>query len=325
MPRASHGLDTRLGRPESLSGPTAARQGRQRPRRRRKSSADFAERQGLTALALSSFEGRGALALPRPEWYSLSETIYVERKSNPPAAEPNDFIREIVRQDIAASTRNAVTRFPPEPNGYLHIGHAKSICLNFGIAREFGGQCNLRMDDTNPAKEEVEYVDSIITDVKWLIEGWADHCFGLKPAGKTPDTQIVDGKKDFFLPAIGRLRDASMVEPFYASRLLLDQIYEWAVELIKQGKAYVCDLTPEETDLYRGAPDKPGKDSPYRNRTVEESLDLFTRMKNGEFPDGKRSVAFEDRHGLAQHLQLPRPATTYRIRHYRCTITQGNK
>jgi glutaminyl-tRNA synthetase len=231
---------------------------------------------------------------------------------NTPAAEPNDFIRETVRADIASGKyKSPVTRFPPEPNGYLHIGHAKSICLNFGIAREFGGQCNLRMDDTNPAKEEVEYVDSIITDVKWLIEGWADHCFGLKPAGKTPDTQIVDGKKDFFLPAIIGSH-SSLVEPFYASDYF-DQIYEWAVELIKRGKAYVCDLSPEETDAYRGAPDKPGKDSPYRNRSVEESLDLFTRMKNGEFPDGKRTL--RSKIDMASPNIWLRDPLLYRIRH----------
>src|SRR5437762_8809481 len=118
-------------------------------------------------------------------------------------AEHLDFIREIVQQDLATGkVRGVVTRFPPEPYGYLHIGHAKSICLNFGIAREFGGQCNLRMDDTNPTKEDVEYVASITTDVKWLIDGWADHCFGLKPMGKTAEGHEVNGKKDFFLPAV---------------------------------------------------------------------------------------------------------------------------
>jgi glutaminyl-tRNA synthetase len=236
---------------------------------------------------------------------------------NTPAAEPNDFIRETVRQDIASGKyKTPVTRFPPEPNGYLHIGHAKSICLNFGIAREFGGQCNLRMDDTNPAKEDVEYVDSITTDVKWLIDGWADHCFGLKPAGKTPDAQTVNGKKDFFLPAIvgqaARLPSADQVEPFYASDYF-DQIYEWAVELIKKGKAYVCDLSPEETEAYRGAPDKPGKDSPFRNRSVEESLDLFTRMKNGEFPDGKRTL--RSKIDMASPNIWLRDPLLYRIRH----------
>ena len=116
---------------------------------------------------------------------------------------PSDFIRDIVHDHVAAGKYpKIVTRFPPEPNGYLHIGHAKSICLNFGIAREFNGQCNLRMDDTNPAKEEVEYVDSIIQDVEWLIDGWADDKLGFKPAGKTPEPQTIDGKPDFYLPAL---------------------------------------------------------------------------------------------------------------------------
>jgi glutaminyl-tRNA synthetase len=231
---------------------------------------------------------------------------------NTPAGEPNDFIREVVRQDIASGKyKTPVTRFPPEPNGYLHIGHAKSICLNFGIAREFGGQCNLRMDDTNPAKEDVEYVDSITTDVKWLIDGWADHCFGLKPTGKTPDAQTVNGKRDFFLPAVVGSQ-ASTVEPFYASDYF-DQIYEWAIELIKRGKAYVCDLSPEKTEAYRGAPDKPGKDSPFRNRSIEESLDLFTRMKNGEFPDSKRTL--RSKIDMASPNIWLRDPLLYRIRH----------
>ena len=217
--------------------------------------------------------------------------------------QPTDFIRDIVKQHLAEDRyKKIVTRFPPEPNGYLHIGHAKSICLNFGIAREFNGQCNLRMDDTNPTKEDVEYVDSITEDVKWLISGWADHCLGLKPVGKTPEAQPVNGKTDFYLPAIvarasrplpsdnpaeeQKGRDARVtLEPFYASDYF-DQIYEYAVELIKRGKAYVCDLTPDETDEYR----RQAKESPFRNRSVEENLDLFTRMKNGEFPDGKRSL-----------------------------------
>src|SRR5882724_834472 len=116
---------------------------------------------------------------------------------------PSDFIRDIVAKHVAENKYPRIhTRFPPEPNGYLHIGHAKSICLNFGIAREFGGMCNLRYDDTNPAKEEVEYVDSIFEDVRWLIGGWADQCLGLKPKGKTPETVQADGQKDFCLPAI---------------------------------------------------------------------------------------------------------------------------
>ena len=173
-----------------------------------------------------------------------------------PAPAPSDFIRDIVAQHVAEKKYPRIhTRFPPEPNGYLHIGHAKSICLNFGIAREFGGICNLRMDDTNPAKEDVEYVDSITADVNWLIGGWAEKELGLTPAKA----------------------------PFYASDYF-DQIYEFAVALIKKGKAFVCDMTPDQTDEYR----RLGKASPFRDRSIEENLGLFTRMKNGEFPDGAK-------------------------------------
>ena len=175
------------------------------------------------------------------------------------ASEPNneprlDFIRQIVADDIENGTTEGRvhTRFPPEPNGYLHIGHAKSICLNFGIAAEFGGKCNLRFDDTNPCKEEQEYVDSIIEDVKWL--GWQWNSEALFAS-------------DYF-----------------------QQMYDWALDLIKKGKAYVCDLTAEETREYRGSLKEPGKNSPYRDRTVEENLDLFERMKNGEFPDGTKTL-----------------------------------
>src|SRR5215208_5861340 len=139
----------------------------------------------------------------------------------PPPAEPapSDFIRDIVARDVASGKyRQIHTRFPPEPNGYLHIGHAKSICLNFGIAREFGGVCNLRMDDTNPTKEDVEYVDSIIEDVKWLIADWADDRLGLKPKGKTPDSIAVDGRPDFYLSATNAKHSLpGGLEPFYAS------------------------------------------------------------------------------------------------------------
>jgi glutaminyl-tRNA synthetase len=226
----------------------------------------------------------------------------------PPAAAPppSDFIRDIVAQHVAEKKYPQIhTRFPPEPNGYLHIGHAKSICLNFGIAHEFGGVCNLRMDDTNPTKEDVEYVDSIIEDVNWLIAGWADQNLGLKPKGKTPETVTSNGKPDFYLPPILRSaavsaaaasskRESSesaapgtgaLLEPFYASDYF-DQIYEYAVVLIKKGNAYVCDLTPDETDEYR----RNAKESPFRTRSVAENLDLFTRMKNGEFPDGTRTL-----------------------------------
>jgi glutaminyl-tRNA synthetase len=193
-------------------------------------------------------------------------------ENTPPA--PSDFIRDIVAQHVAENKYPRIhTRFPPEPNGYLHIGHAKSICLNFGIAREFGGICNLRMDDTNPTKEDVEYVDSITEDVNWLISAWADKNLGLKPKGKTPDTVTSNGKQDFYLPAkvgrasslpskresvkieklasasqnLGRQDACPTLEPFYASDYF-DQIYEYAVALIKKGNAYVCDLTPDQTD-----------------------------------------------------------------------------
>ncbi|MBI5084827.1 MAG: glutamine--tRNA ligase, partial [Acidobacteria bacterium] len=169
------------------------------------------------------------------------------------APRPSNFIRDTIIQDLASGRHQGRvhTRFPPEPNGYLHIGHAKSICLNFGLAREFGGKCNLRFDDTNPSKEETEYVESIQEDVRWLGFEW-------------------DGM-------------------FYASDYF-DQLYLWAVELIRKGKAYVCDLTAEEVRQHRGTLTEPGKESPYRNRTVEENLDLFERMKNGEFPDGSRTL-----------------------------------
>jgi len=239
--------------------------------------------------------------------------------TEPAAPAPSDFIRDIVAQHVAEKRyAKIVTRFPPEPNGYLHIGHAKSICLNFGIAHENAGQCNLRMDDTNPAKEDVEYVDSIIADVNWLIGGWAGDCLGLKPKGKTPEARTVDGKPDFHLPAVtcdpnSQLSALSpQLEPFFASDYF-DQVYEYAVALIKKGKAYVCDLSPKETDEYRGSPDKPGKDSPFRNRTVAESLDLFQRMKAGEFPDGARTLRAKI-DMAAPNIWLRDPLL-YRIRH----------
>jgi glutaminyl-tRNA synthetase len=237
------------------------------------------------------------------------------------AAVPSDFIRDIVAQHVAEKKYPHIhTRFPPEPNGYLHIGHAKSICLNFGIAREFGGICNLRYDDTNPAKEEVEYVDSILEDVQWLIAGWADDKLGLKPKGKTPDTITSNGKPDFYLapvlqgsagvsPAHGSSRDGcATLEPFYASDYF-DQLYEYAVALVKKGKAFVCDLTPDETDEYR----RQARESPYRNRPVAENLDLFTRMKNGEFPDGARSLRAKI--DVASPNIWMRDPLLYRIRH----------
>jgi len=166
----------------------------------------------------------------------------------------SNFIRDIIIEDLKTNKfgGRVHTRFPPEPNGYLHVGHAKSINLNFGLAAEFGGKCNLRFDDTNPSKEETEYVDSIIEDVRWLGGDWDDRLF-------------------------------------YASDYF-DQLYEWAVQLIKSGKAYVCDLTAEQVREQRGTLTEPGKESPYRNRSVEENLDLFERMRAGEFPDGARTL-----------------------------------
>ncbi len=162
-----------------------------------------------------------------------------------------DFIREAILEDLRSGRYTYVrTRFPPEPNGYLHIGHAKAICIDFGIAEEFGGECNLRFDDTNPVKEDVEYVEAIKEDIRWLGYDWGDR-------------------------------------EYYASDYF-DQLYEWAVELIKKGKAYVDDQSPEELSRNRGTLTEPGKESPYRNRSVEENLDLFERMRKGEFPDGSR-------------------------------------
>ena len=165
---------------------------------------------------------------------------------------PSNFLRDQIAEDVRTKKYgDAViqTRFPPEPNGYLHIGHAKAICIDFGLADEFGGKTNLRFDDTNPEKEEQEYVDSIQKDIRWLGFDWERLCFA----------------SDYF-----------------------GQLYEWALQLIKAGKAYVDDLTADEIRQHRGTLTEPGKDSPYRNRTVEENLDLFVRMKKGEFPDGSR-------------------------------------
>src|ERR1043165_949693 len=157
-----------------------------------------------------------------------------DAKENAPAPAPSDFIRDIVAAHVAEKKYPQIhTRFPPEPNGYLHIGHAKSICLNFGIAREFGGVCNLRMDDTNPTKEDIEYVESIEEDIEWLISGWATDKYGLKPKGKTPETQSLSGKSDFVLPAVvGRTHEEATLEPFYASDYF-DQLYDYAMQLIK--------------------------------------------------------------------------------------------
>jgi glutaminyl-tRNA synthetase len=233
--------------------------------------------------------------------------------NTPAAPAPSDFIRDIVAAHVAEGRYPKIqTRFPPEPNGYLHIGHAKSICLNFGIAREFDGVCNLRMDDTNPNKEDVEYVDSILTDVKWLIGGWADDRLGMKEQGQTPNAITSNGKPDYYLAPITGATGGAKMEPFYASDYF-SQIYDYAVELIRKGQAYVCDLSPADTDAYRGAPDRPGKDSPWRNRSVEESLDLFQRMKAGEFPEGARTL--RARIDMAAPNVWMRDPVLYRIRH----------
>ena len=171
------------------------------------------------------------------------------------AAVQGNFIWDFIKEDTAEGGKfegkKVHTRFPPEPNGYLHIGHAKALCIDFGTAEHFGGICNLRMDDTNPTKEDVEYIDAIKEDIKWLGYDWDDRFF-------------------------------------YASQYF-DQMYEFAVELIKKGLAYVCELTPDKVREYRGDTQTPAK-SPYRDRPIEESLDLFERMKNGEFEDGKMTL-----------------------------------
>jgi glutaminyl-tRNA synthetase len=194
-----------------------------------------------------------------------------------PTPAPSNFVRDIILEDLKTNKYGGRvhTRFPPEPNGYLHVGHAKSINLNFGLAAEFGGKCNLRFDDTNPEKEETEYVDSIIEDVKWLGGDFEDRIF-------------------------------------YASDYF-QQLYEWAVQLIKAGKAFVCDLTPEQVREQRGTLTEPGQESPYRNRSVEESLDLFERMRAGEFPDGLRTLRAKI-DMAAKNLNLRDPIM-YRILH----------
>jgi glutaminyl-tRNA synthetase len=235
-------------------------------------------------------------------------------QSPTPSPAPSDFIRDIVAAHVAERRYPQIhTRFPPEPNGYLHIGHAKSICLNFGIAREFGGVCNLRMDDTNPAKEEVEYVESIMADVNWLISGWADDRLGLKPAGQTPRAVTSNGQPDFYLaPVTAAEGGGRKLEPFYASDYF-EQIYAYALVLVQKGLAYVCDLSPEDTDQFRGAPDRPGRESPFRGRPVEENLDLFKRMRAGEFPDGARTL--RARMDMASPNVWMRDPVLYRIRH----------
>jgi glutaminyl-tRNA synthetase len=188
-----------------------------------------------------------------------------------------DFIREMVEEHNRTGRfgGRVCTRFPPEPNGYLHIGHAKAISIDFGIAQENGGQCNLRFDDTNPVKEDVEYVDSIMADIRWLGFDWEDRLF-------------------------------------YASDYF-EQLYRWAVQLIEAGKAYVCDLSADEVREYRGTLSQPGQDSPYRNRSVAENLDLFERMRRGEFPDGARTL--RARIDMASGNMNLRDPIMYRILH----------
>jgi glutaminyl-tRNA synthetase len=218
-----------------------------------------------------------------------------------PAPAPSDFIRDIVAEDLRTGKHTAiVTRFPPEPNGYLHIGHAKSICLNFGIARETAGRCNLRMDDTNPTREDTEYVESIRADVAWLIRGWADERLGLKAPGDASGAGV-------FAAAT-----SGPVEPFFASDYF-GRLHDFAVELIRRGRAYVCDLTAEQMAEHRGVPERPGRLSPWRDRTAEENLELFARMRAGEFPDGARTLRAKiDMASPNIHLRDP---ALYRIRH----------
>jgi glutaminyl-tRNA synthetase len=198
-----------------------------------------------------------------------------------PAATPSDFVRDIIAEDLRTGKHaRIVTRFPPEPNGYLHIGHAKAICLDFGAAVEFGGECHLRMDDTNPAKETMEYVESIKHDVHWLGFDWGEH--------------------------------------FYFSADYFETMYECARTLIKKGKAYVCELTLEQWKDYRGVPTQPGKASPFRDRPVEESLECFARMRAGEFPDGTLCVrARIDMASPNLHMRDPVIYRIMRAHHYR--------
>jgi len=205
--------------------------------------------------------------------------------TNEPVNEPTlNFIEEIIAADLASGKhKSIITRFPPEPNGYLHIGHAKSICLNFGLAKKYGGKTNLRFDDTNPVKEDTEYVDSIKEDVQWLGFHWAEELYA----------------SDYF-----------------------QQLYDWAVELIKKGLAYVDDQTQEEIRLGRGTVTAPGKESPFRNRSVEENLDLFARMKNSEFKDGEKVLRAKI--DMAHPNMLMRDPILYRILHTEHHRT-GNK
>ncbi len=222
---------------------------------------------------------------------------------------PADFIRDIISADVASGkTSQIVTRFPPEPNGYLHLGHAKSICLNFGIARENDGRCNLRFDDTNPKKEELHYVESITRDIDWMIAGWADDQLGQKTPAAAPIAKSVDGEDDFYAEPT----NAENRGPFFASSYF-ENLYGYARQLIKNGKAYVCDLSAADAETYRGTPTEPGRNSPFRERSVEENLDLFARMRAGEFPDGARTLRAKI-DMAAPNIWLRDPLL-YRIRH----------
>jgi glutaminyl-tRNA synthetase len=198
------------------------------------------------------------------------------------ASQPTDFIRDIIDNDLQTSKNdgNVATRFPPEPNGYIHIGHAKSVCLNFGLAAQYQGTCNLRLDDTDPLGESMEYVESIIQDIRWLGFDWGDRLF-------------------------------------YASDYF-EKLYQFAVELIKSGNAYVCSLSPDEIREHRGTFTEPGKESPYRNRSIQENLDLFSRMRGGDFPDGAHVL--RARIDMASPNIVMRDPVIYRIKrepHYR--------
>ena len=191
-------------------------------------------------------------------------------------AEPGHFITDIIDADLASGRHTGVvTRFPPEPNGYLHIGHAKSICLNFGLALRYGGRCHLRMDDTNPAKEDIEYVESIKADIEWLGFDWGEHMYHAS---------------DYF-----------------------EGLYDLAVKLIKAGKAYVCELNDEEIRLYRGSITEPGRHSPTRDRSPEENLKLFQAMRAGGFPDG--ALTLRAKIDMAASNMKMRDPLMYRVRH----------
>jgi glutaminyl-tRNA synthetase len=217
-----------------------------------------------------------------PDKKTAENSKSASSKTTGDGAPPPNFIKHIIDEDIQNGKNDGRvhTRFPPEPNGYLHIGHAKSICLNFGLAKEYGGLCNLRFDDTDPAKEEVEYVESIKEDVRWLGFDWEDRLYHAS---------------DYF-----------------------EQLFEYAVQLIKKGKAYVDSLTSDEIREYRGTLTQPGKNSPYRERTIEENLDMFERMRAGEYNEGEHVLRAKI--DMSSPNMLMRDPTLYRIKkvpHYR--------